>query len=49
MLSDRPYRKALTREEVIFELIKEKGRQFDPQLVDIVIKILERESEAFLN
>lgn len=49
MLSDRPYRKALTREEVIFELIKEKGRQFDPQLVDIVIKILERESEASLN
>jgi putative nucleotidyltransferase with HDIG domain len=44
MLSDRPYRKALNKEQVIFELIKESGKQFDPELVKIVVDILEQEN-----
>ncbi|MGB4269541.1 MAG: HD-GYP domain-containing protein [Spirochaetota bacterium] len=41
MLSDRPYRKALSLYEAKQELIKNKGTQFDPQVVDALIKILE--------
>ena len=40
MISDRPYRKALTNEQVIDEFIKGKGTQFDPQLVDIVVSMI---------
>lgn len=40
MLSERPYRKAMSVLEVIEELKREKGKQFDPKLVDITIKIL---------
>jgi len=40
MLSNRPYRRALNKDQVIFELLKEKGKQFDPKLVDLVIDIL---------
>lgn len=37
MISDRPYRKALTKEEAFEELIINKGKQFDPDLVDVFI------------
>ena len=40
MLSERPYRKRMSVEEVKNELIKEKGKQFDPHIVDIALKIL---------
>lgn len=33
MLSDRPYRKALSQEYAIKELLKYSGQQFDPCLV----------------
>lgn len=36
MTTDRPYRKALTFEVVIEELLKYRGEQFDPFLVDVV-------------
>lgn len=42
MRSDRPYRKALSVEEAIEELKKNAGKQFDPELVDIFIKIIPR-------
>jgi len=35
MISDRPYRQALTREEALEELKKYKAEYFDPQLVEI--------------
>jgi putative nucleotidyltransferase with HDIG domain len=38
MLSDRPYRKALTVDIVEDELTKCAGSQFDPDLVDLVIR-----------
>ncbi len=45
MITDRPYRKALTQEEAIAELKKGAGTQFDPELVDKFIKCLkERKS-----
>lgn len=38
MLSDRPYRKALTVEHVRSELVRCAGTQFDPKIVDIILK-----------
>lgn len=38
MLSDRPYRKALTVEHVRGELLRCGGTQFDPRIVNIILK-----------
>lgn len=43
MLSDRPYRKALSIEEAKNELKKHSEIQFDPEIVDAFIKVLESE------
>lgn len=40
MMSDRPYRNALTDSEIKKELMNEKGKQFDPKLVEIFLDIL---------
>jgi putative nucleotidyltransferase with HDIG domain len=40
MTSDRPYRKALSYSEAMAILLEEKGRQFDPQVVDALVKYL---------
>ncbi len=37
MTNDRPYRKALSTEAAIAELLKHSGKQFDPQIVEIFI------------
>jgi putative nucleotidyltransferase with HDIG domain len=37
MTSDRPYRKAMSRNEAIAELRRSAGAQFDPEVVDAVI------------
>jgi putative two-component system response regulator len=37
MTSDRPYRKALSVEEALFEIERVRGTQFDPEIVDIFI------------
>ena len=37
MSTDRPYRKALGFEKVVSELIKYRGVQFDPALVDVTV------------
>ena len=41
MTSDRPYRKAMSVKDAIRELIKGKGTQFDPKIVDVFCRILE--------
>lgn len=38
MTNDRPYRKAMSQDEAIEELMKFKGIQFDPKIVDIFIE-----------
>lgn len=43
MTSDRPYRKALTREYAVSELKEFSGIQFDPRVVDAFIRVLKRE------
>lgn len=52
MNSDRSYRKAFDVNQIILELRKSAGAQFDPQVVDVSVKILKlgkgvRVSEAF--
>jgi diguanylate cyclase (GGDEF)-like protein len=41
MVSDRPYRKAMKKDEAIAELKKCAGSQFDPKVVDSFIRSLE--------
>ncbi len=43
MCSDRPYRKALSLEACLQELRDNRGRQFDPALVDLLFKIMAKE------
>lgn len=40
MLSDRPYKNAMTKEEAQAEMRRCSGTQFDPHLVDIFLKII---------
>lgn len=42
MISDRPYRSALARSEAINELRRNRGTQFDPQVVDAFLRWLEK-------
>ncbi|MDR1195214.1 MAG: GAF domain-containing protein [Endomicrobium sp.] len=44
MTSDRPYRKALSKEYAFSELRKGSGSQFDPQVVTVFINILKDEN-----
>ncbi len=41
MTTDRPYRKALSVEEALQELRKNKGTQFDPQLTETFLNLFE--------
>jgi HD-GYP domain-containing protein (c-di-GMP phosphodiesterase class II) len=43
MSSDRSYRKALPREFILEEFKRCKGSQFDPEIADIVIRLIERD------
>lgn len=42
MTIDRPYRKAMEKAEALSELLKYKGKQFDPKIVDALIKGLKK-------
>lgn len=44
MTSDRPYRKGFTRDAALSVLQKEKGRQFDPQVVEAFLRYMESSS-----
>lgn len=48
MLSDRPYRRALSIEKVRQELVRCSGTQFDPRIVQVILKAntLERAAET---
>jgi len=44
MTSDRPYRKALPRDEAIGELKRCRGTSYDPEILDVFLEILDDES-----
>ncbi len=45
MTNDRPYRKAFTREQAIAEIKRYSGTKYDPKLVEVFIKIMDRNYE----
>lgn len=47
MNRDRCYRKHITKEEIISELKKNKGSQFDPDIVDLFLEMLEDGTVTF--
>lgn len=44
MTNDRPYRKAMSKEDAVKEIIRCKGTQFDPSLVDVFLRIVDQTS-----
>ena len=40
MNSNRVYRNKLTKEAIISEIEKSKGKQFDPQVADVFLRLL---------
>lgn len=46
MTSDRPYRKAMSHEQAAAELVRCKGSQFDPHLVDRFLVMMEQSGLA---
>jgi putative nucleotidyltransferase with HDIG domain len=48
MASDRPYHKGMTVDEVIAELKRCAGTQFDPTVAEVFIRIIEREGKRFV-
>lgn len=45
MTNDRSYKKALSNEEAKKEIIHRKGTQFDPELADIFIRVLDQSGQ----
>ncbi len=43
MTSDRPYRKAMSVEEALTEIINNSGTQFDPGIVEVFVQIVRNE------
>ena len=41
LTSDRPYRKAWPKEKAIEYIKEQKGKHFDPEVVDVFIKMIE--------
>jgi len=48
MITDRPYRKALPLKEIVDELKRFAGLQFDPNLVQLLLEIIEEKGEEVL-
>ena len=46
MTSDRPYRKALSKEYAIAEIVKGSGTQFDPEVVKLFLEVIPNFSVA---
>jgi HD-GYP domain-containing protein (c-di-GMP phosphodiesterase class II) len=46
MTLDRPYRRALERDEALAELVRHRGTQFDPAVVDALLALERRELAA---
>jgi HD-GYP domain-containing protein (c-di-GMP phosphodiesterase class II) len=48
MTSERPYRKALTVEEAVKEMVEKSGKQFDPRVVEALVRVLKRENPTLM-
>jgi response regulator RpfG family c-di-GMP phosphodiesterase/DNA-binding SARP family transcriptional activator len=46
MISPRPHRESLSHQEAVAIMQKEKGTHFDPQVVEVLIKLLKEKEEA---
>ena len=49
MMSDRPYRKALSMQKIKEEVINHSGTQFDPAIVESFIELLNLKGENILS
>ncbi|MFK5883215.1 MAG: diguanylate cyclase, partial [Candidatus Izemoplasma sp.] len=49
MTTNRPYKQGLTFDEAIDELKRHRGKQFDPELVDIFVELMDRDVIDQLN
>jgi len=49
MMSDRPYRKALTLQKIKQEVLNHSGTQFDPYVVESFIEILDLKGDDILS
>ena len=47
MNSNRVYRKKLTKESIINEIESNKGSQFDPEIADVMLKLLRSSGSLF--
>ena len=45
LISDRPYRRALSQDRVMEIIKSEAGAQFDPKIVDVFLRVLEQKDE----
>lgn len=43
MMMDRPYRKALSKEQALSEIRNNAGTQFDPEIAEIFVNMMEEE------
>jgi putative nucleotidyltransferase with HDIG domain len=48
MTSNRPYRKALSVEESVAEIVRNRGTQFDPEVVDAFVRVVQRGQLKYL-
>ncbi len=48
MASDRPYHKGMSPEHIIEEVERQTGKQFDPEIAEIFIQIIEREGRQLI-
>jgi HD-GYP domain-containing protein (c-di-GMP phosphodiesterase class II) len=44
LIGNRPYRKAWSREKALDHIEQESGRYFDPQIVDIFLKLINEQT-----
>ena len=42
MIAERPYRRAMSKDEAVAELKRCSGTQFDPEIVNVLLKIVDR-------
>ena len=49
MASDRPYRKGLKMEDILFEIQKGSGIQFDPDIVNVFLDIIETQGDKTID